>query len=73
MAKYRWEELKARHQQVRRLLLRQGSLKRLPRSRPRHPDEERLLIEIAVRRIRRARVEGRLVRLDTRRWRLRLR
>jgi len=45
MANYRWEELQARHRQVRQLLLRQGALKRLPCSRPRHPDEERLLIE----------------------------
>jgi len=73
MANYRWEELKARHQQVRQLLLRHGSLKRLPRSRPRHPDEERLLIDIAVRRIRRARAEGRLAKIDARRWRLQFR
>lgn len=72
MANYRWEELKARHAEVRQLLLKRGTLKRLPRSRPRDSDEERLLIEIAVRRIRRARAEGRFMKLGDRRWRLRL-
>ncbi|GBC93821.1 hypothetical protein HRbin15_02323 [bacterium HR15] len=71
MANYRWEELRARHRQVRQLLWQRGALKRLPCSRPRHPDEERLLIEIAVRRIQRARAAGRLVRLGDRHWRLR--
>ncbi len=71
MATYRWDELKARHRQVRQMLLRSGSLKRLPRTRPRDPDEEALLIQIAVQRIRRARADGRLTRCGDRRWRLR--
>ncbi len=70
MATYRWDELKARHRQVHQILLRNGSLKRLPRTRPRDPNEEALLIQIAVQRIRRARAEGWLIRCGDRRWRL---
>jgi hypothetical protein len=72
MAEYRWEELQARHRQVRRLLVEQGLGQRQPRTRPRSPEEEQVLIEMMVQRIERARAEGRLVKLGDRHWKLRL-
>ncbi len=71
MAHYRWEELQARHRQVLQVLRELGAWKRLPRTRPRDPDEEQLLIEIAVRHIQRARAEGYIEPLGMHHWRLR--
>jgi hypothetical protein len=71
MARYRWEELQARRRQVLQALLELEAWERLPRTRPRDPDEERLLIEIAVRHIQRARAAGYFELLEAHRWRLR--
>jgi len=71
MAHYRWEELQARHRQVLQAMLELEAWERLPRTRPRDPDEERLLIEIAVRHIQRARAQGYLEQRGAHHWRLR--
>ena len=67
----RWETLQERRKPILEMMVRKGLYKRLPRTRPRSPEEERVLIALTVRKIRQAQAEGRFVQIAPRRWRLR--
>ncbi len=72
MRKMKWTDI----QSCRRVhlldMMRREALKRLPRTRPRDPDEERALSQIVQTRWERWLASGKLVILEPRRWRLRL-
>ncbi len=68
-----WEAHKQRRAEILELMVRERLQRRLPRTRPRTPDEERVLVELSVQKIRRAQAEGRWVQIAPRRWRLRFR
>lgn len=68
-----WEAHKQRRAEILELMVREGLQRRLPRTRPRTPDEERVLVALSVQKIRRAQAEGRWVQIAPRRWRLRFR
>ncbi len=73
MRQLNWETHKKRRREIFELMVREGLYRRLPRTRPRSPDEERALIEMGVRKIQRAMQEGRFVQIAPRRWRIRFR
>lgn len=68
-----WEAHKQRRAEILGLMVREGLQRRLPRTRPRTPEEERVLVKLSVQKIRRAQAEGRFVQIAPRRWRIRLR
>lgn len=68
----RWDELRARRKEQLVDLMERGELKRLPRTRPRDPEEEQVLSRLVRLRWKRWIESGKVVILDPRRWRLRL-
>lgn len=72
MQKIKWSDLQAQRRANLLYMMQRSTLKRLPRTRPRDPDEERALSLIVQNRWRRWLETGKLTILEPRRWRLRL-
>ncbi len=68
-----WTTQSQRSEAVRQAMRRLGLTRRRARTRPRDPDELRLLVLRSVAHIQRARAEGRWQKLDARRWRIEFR
>lgn len=66
----RWDELPARRKEQLVELMERGELKRLPRTRPRDPEEEQVLSLLMRLRWKRWIESGKVVILSPRRWRL---
>ncbi|GBC97491.1 hypothetical protein HRbin16_03314 [bacterium HR16] len=72
MPRVRWSDLQARRREQFIAMMERGTLKRLPRTRPRDPEEERVLSLLVRLRWKRWIESGKLVILGPRRWRLQL-
>lgn len=72
MQKIKWSDLQAQRRANLLYMMQRSTLKRLPRTRPRAPDEERALSLIVQNRWKRWLETGKLTILSPRRWRLRL-
>lgn len=68
----RWVDLQARKTEQLIEMMERGALKRLPRTRPRDPEEEQVLSLLVRLRWKRWRESGKVEILHPRRWRLRL-
>lgn len=72
MPRVRWDDLQARRREQFIAMMEHGTLKRLPRTHPRDPEEERVLSLLVRLRWKRWRESGKLEILSPRRWRLQL-
>lgn len=72
MRKLKWSDIQAQQRANWLDMMQRGALKRLPRTRPRDPDEERALSLIVQNKWRRWLETGKLTILEPRHWRLRL-
>lgn len=72
MPQVRWGDLQVQRREQFIAMMERGTLKRLPRTRPRDPEEERLLSLLVHLRWNRWIASGKLVILGPRRWRLQL-
>lgn len=72
MPRVQWSDLQARRREQFIAMMERGTLKRLPRTRPRDPEEERVLSLLVRLRWKRWIESGKLVILSPRRWRLHL-
>lgn len=72
MRKIKWSEAREKQQANLRRLSRLPGWKRLPRTRPRDPEEEKILIRITLNRFRRWLETGKLQVISPRKWRFRI-
>lgn len=72
MRRIKWSDLRAQQRANLLDMFQRGAMKRLPRTRPRDPDEERALSLIVQTKWNRWLETGKLTILESRRWRLRL-
>lgn len=71
MRKWDWTTHRLRADRIQQSMRRAGLTQRQARTRPRHPDEMRVLIRHSVAHICRAQAEGRFEKIGERQWRLR--